>query len=138
MDCGQIDLIGYHFGVTDDALQDRVEAHLKTCATCLGSYLALKRHLDGQRDGNVRPTDVARARLRREVARRFGVAEPRGLRAILTRPIPLYQGLAAAAFILVCTALAPKVARVGAFHAPVVAEPPVDTARTTAESVGIY
>jgi hypothetical protein len=142
MDCGRIDLIGYHFGVTDDAVRDEAEKHLLSCAACLGAYLALKRHLDGPGDGRLRPSDEARARLRAEVGRRFGA--PRGVRALLTRPIPLYQGLAAAALILLCTTVAPELGRrtaprrVFAENPPVAVSDSVDTARTIAESVGIY
>jgi len=138
MDCGQVDLIGYHFGVTDEAVRDEAEAHLQACATCLASYLALKRHLDLPRADQPRPSDQARARLRRAVGQRFG--KPRGVRAVLTRPIPLYQGLAAAAFALLCATLAPELARSHHEASPYVTanEPPVDTARTTAASVGVY
>lgn len=143
MDCAviQIDLAPYHLATCDEATRAKIDAHLVECTSCLRAYLAVKRHLERGSAAQLRPSDAARARLRAAVAEEFrptlGARTVRALR----RPIPLYQGLAAAAAIaLVVTALAPMLTR-----APQV-EPAamqatgerVDTARPTPANLSFY
>jgi len=70
----------------------------------------------------------------------FPPPRSRGRLAWLSRPIPLYQGIAAAAFVLLCATTGPRVAH--RWSNPRSSSPadgsPVDTARTTAESFNIY
>jgi hypothetical protein len=144
MDCARIDLIAYHFGIQDDPEQDAAEEHLLGCTRCLESYLALKRHCERGGDGTPgraeraeRPGDHVRARLRREVERAFPQPSPWRPLAWLARPIPLYQGLAAATLALVGAAVAPALAdraRSPGLHGG----QQVDTSRPSAESLTIY
>jgi anti-sigma factor RsiW len=144
MDCTRIDLIGYHFATLPDDSRDEVEAHLVTCRACLRAFLALKRHADDVA-GGARPSDEARRRLRQEVVRTFAPKPTRGLPAWLSRPIPLYQGLAGATIVLLCATLAPALRESWLAMSPrtsVVSHrddgAAIDTARTTAESNAIY
>lgn len=36
------ELVGFHFGVIEEAQRTAVEQHLVTCAACLGEYLSVK------------------------------------------------------------------------------------------------
>jgi anti-sigma factor RsiW len=140
MDCSLIQerLIGYHFAAVSDGERGAVEEHLVECKECLRTYLALKAHVDRGTSDDDAPSEAARKRLRAAVEARFRPTPARRVRRLLTRPIPLYQGLAVAAALLVAAALGPTVARVvrpgPAAH---VAER-VDTARPSAESLTIY
>jgi anti-sigma factor RsiW len=137
MDCGRIDLVGYQFGLLPEADRTEVEGHLRACGACLDAYLALKRHADGAPDDS-RPSDVARARLRHEVARTF--ARPRLSVGWLVQPIPLYQGLLmlSLGLVIVATTLHPSLHPRAAV--PVVLDRglAIDTARPKAESVNLY
>lgn len=139
MDCARIDLIAYHFATGTEPEREIVEKHLLTCTRCLEGYLALKRHVEGGARGE-RPGDAVRARLRRDVEREFPGPARRRARsplAWLGRPIPLYQGLAAATIALLVAALAPVVAR-HATAGPLRSGDSVDTSRRSAESLTIY
>ena len=61
------ELVAYHFGTVDAPERERVEAHLLACGACLRSFMALKRALETQDPQAPRPSDAARARLRRAV-----------------------------------------------------------------------
>jgi anti-sigma factor RsiW len=139
MDCSltQSTLIGYHFATVSDDDRASVEAHLLTCRACLGTYLALKAHVDrGAREREV-PSEAARLRLRSAVEARFARA-PRRAWVWLVRPIPLYQGLAVAALVLLAATLGPAVAR-SVHPGPVARDAErVDTARHIAVSLSIY
>jgi hypothetical protein len=136
MDCARIDLIAYHFGTQDEAARDLAESHLLTCTRCLESYLALKRHADGEGRAQ-RPGDEVRARLRRDVARAFPQPSPWRPFDWLARPIPLYQGLAAATLVLLAAAFAPAIAH-RALVPDLHAGEQVDTSRPRAQSLTIY
>jgi len=75
MSCQQIEpeLVGYHFGVVDDAARQQIENHLLECSGCLRSFLALKRDLETAESGP-RPSAALRARLRQDVAVELGLA----------------------------------------------------------------
>ena len=143
MDCTRLDLIGYHFATLDEEGRREVEAHLKACSSCLEAFLAVKRHADGTTMGS-RPSEAARTRLRREVERTFAPAPWREWLAWLVRPIPLYQGLAAATLVLVFTMLVPalghswRLQRTSLHGYGREEGAAVDTARMTAESNTIY
>ena len=153
MDCARIDLIAYHFGTQEEKERDAAEEHLLGCTRCLASYLALKRASErregspggrgvspDENDGAERPSDEVRARLRQDVARTF--PQPARWRPFgwLARPIPLYQGLAAATFALVVAVFAQRA------HSRSPSSPAwglhggeqVDTSRPSAESLTIY
>lgn len=97
MDCQDVtpELFGYHFGTLDEPRRSAVDEHLLGCAGCLRQYQRLKHALDG--GGLAAPDPRVKARLRAAVMAR---TSSRGLtasaRRVLSRPIPLYQGLAAA------------------------------------------
>jgi anti-sigma factor RsiW len=140
MDCTLIQghLIGYHFAtVTDDERAD-VEAHLVACTECLRTYLALKAHVDrGTLDDEV-PSEAARLRLRAAVEARFRPTPARRLGRVFTRPVPLYQGLAVAAVVLLAAALGPSIAHAVHPGPAAHAAERVDSARASAESLTIY
>jgi anti-sigma factor RsiW len=134
MDCVVVDLAAYHFGTLEEADRDGVEEHLLGCTSCLRAYLALKRRTAAGAEGAA-PSAAAREKLRSAVAARFRPTPWTRARAWMARPIPLYQGLAAAVLALVVASLLPALAE----KAP---EPLsgryVDSARPLAESITIY
>ena len=134
MDCVVVDLAAYHFGTLEEADRDRVEEHLLGCTGCLRAYLALKRRTAPGADGAV-PSAAAHEKLRSAVATRFRPTPWTRARGWMARPIPLYQGLAAAVVALVVASLLPTLvekpqALSGGRY--------VDTARPLAESITIY
>jgi len=139
MDCSLTlgNLIGYQFATVSDEERQQVEAHLVECTSCLRSYLALKAHADrgGDAEG---PSEAARLKLRAAVAARFRPTPTRRVGRLLTRPVPLYQGLAVAAVVALAAALGPALARVvhPALSAHVAER--VDTARPSPESITLY
>ena len=139
MDCALIQgkLIEYQFAALEDADCENVEAHLLACKDCLRTYLALKAHVDrGSGAGEV-PSEAARLRLRAAVEARFRSTATRRLRRWLSRPVPLYQGLAVAALVAAAVALVPTLARSFRSTGARPAEQ-VDTTRPAAESLTIY
>ncbi len=68
----EAELIGFHFGALDDATRARVEEHLGGCLGCVRAYLDVKRALEREPAPEERPSELLRARLRADVARRFG------------------------------------------------------------------
>jgi anti-sigma factor RsiW len=146
MDCSltQGMLIGYHFACVSDEERSDVEAHLVACTECLRTYLALKAHVDRGASGTPPssaaevPSEAARLRLRAAVQARFQPTSARRLARWFATPVPLYQGMAVAAALLLAFALEPALART--FHpAPAVhVAERVDSARSSAESLTIY
>jgi hypothetical protein len=70
------ELVGYHFGVTDDGLRGEIEEHLLRCPDCLRGFLFLKRDIEMAESGP-RPSPAVRDRLRASAARELGLREPR-------------------------------------------------------------
>jgi len=140
MDCALIQqhLIGYHFATASDDERRDVETHLVACTACLRTYLALKAHVDRGTHAGEMPGDAVRLRLRAAVEARFRPTAARRVRRWLARPVPLYQGVAVAAVILLAAALAPGIA--GALRPSPASRSAerVDSARTSAESLTIY
>jgi anti-sigma factor RsiW len=137
MDCTGVDLVAYHLGSIEERERDAVEAHLVACRACLRTYLAIKRAAD--RAELDRPRPEVRARLRAEVARAFPPrARPSVGHPVLTRRIPLYQGVVLAALAAAVAVAAPSVLhRVSRIEAGGDATS-IDTSRTRAESLHIY
>jgi hypothetical protein len=134
MDCGRIDLIGYHFGALDEG-RELVERHLLGCTACLEVYLALKREVE--HGSGLRPSRETRARLRRDVQAAFSPRTAARLVRWLERPVPLYKSVVAVAAVAAMGLLATT-----AFRAPVVGargeHERIDTSRPVAESFSIY
>lgn len=98
MTCASIrsELVGFHFGVIDEAPRTEVERHLATCPACLSEFLSLKRDVELSASAEERPRAQVKSKLRAAVAQELGlVAGP---------PVwwqrPLAFGLAAAAVIV--------------------------------------
>ena len=134
MDCVVVDLAAYHFGTLEEAERDRVDEHVLTCNGCLRAYLALKRRSEvGAHAAS--PSEAARIKLREAVAMRFRPTPMSRARAWMARPIPLYQGVAAALVALAVASLLPALAE---------REPPpsggryVDTSRPLADAFNVY
>jgi len=74
VDCTMIDgdLIAFQLGALDDAARARVEEHLGGCLRCVRAYLEVKRAVEREPAAEERPSAILRARLRADVARRFG------------------------------------------------------------------
>jgi anti-sigma factor RsiW len=140
MDCTltQDRLIGYHFATIDDDERAKVEAHLVECKACLRTYLSLKAHVDRGATSRDSPSPAARDRLRAAVETRFRPTPTRRVRAWLTTPIPLYQGVAVVVAAVAAVTLAPTLARAIATAPVATAAERVDTARPSAESLTIY
>ena len=68
------ELTGYHFGVLDDDTRRQVEAHLLECPECVKAFVEIKRAIETS-EAAPAPSDAARAKLRRAVAREMGIAE---------------------------------------------------------------
>jgi hypothetical protein len=134
MDCGRIDLIGYHLGAMD-AGRELVERHLLDCTACLEAYLALKREAD--HGSGLRPSGETRARLRRDVQAAFSPRPAARLVRWLERPVPLYKSVVALAAVAAMALLATT-----AFRAPTAGargeSERIDTSRPVAESFSIY
>jgi hypothetical protein len=139
MDCALIQghLIGYQFATLADADRESVETHLLSCGACLRTYLALKARIDRGARSAEGPSEAARVRLRAAVEARYQVTAARRFRRWLSRPVPLYQGLAVAALVAIAATLAPPLARTLRSTGARPAER-VDTARPAAQSLTIY
>lgn len=110
MDCTLIEpsLLAFALGSAEADEAARVEQHLVDCKACLVAFLALKRHIE--RPGPIeRPSPAARARLFAEVERRYGRSAGATLRRAFARPIPLYQGVAAACLAVLVASLLPEI-----------------------------
>jgi anti-sigma factor RsiW len=160
MDCLNDDrLLAYSFGALADEDAARADAHLCACVGCLRAYLALKHQLERGAERSrptapARPSEAMRARLRADVEAAFRPGARARVQRALRHPIPLYQGLVAAAF-AVALAL-PLAHRAGGAEPGPSAEAPgrpwplgktvapihdgarVDTARLSPESLTIY
>ena len=73
MDCARVDeeLIGFQLAALDGATRAAVETHLTGCARCVSSFLALKRAIDAGDDAAAMPSQLARARIRKEAERQL-------------------------------------------------------------------
>ena len=140
MDCNviQLDLVGYHLApdTLEDGQRDAIDEHLLSCGECLRAYLRLKRHLES----GPRPSEKTRTRLRDAVAARHRARPERRAGSFLRRPIPLYQGFAAAAVVLLLAMLVPMLFRrtEGTAIVPSKSGARVDTSRLDAESLNLY
>ena len=139
MDCRMIqgELFAYTFGTSSPNERDEIDAHLLGCKDCLRAYLRMKRHVEGGASLDARPSEETRRRIRADVAaavRPSGVARAAGW---LRRPIPLYQGLAVAAFAAGVVLAGPWVLEATS-RKPPQAEARVDTSRVVARSLSIY
>jgi anti-sigma factor RsiW len=78
MRCAEVEheLVAYHFNALDDEARRGVEEHLCECADCVRAYVELK-HAVETGEAAPRPSDKARARLRRAVARELGIDDRR-------------------------------------------------------------
>jgi hypothetical protein len=92
-------LIDYHFGTLEGPARAAVEEALLSSEESLRTYLRLKRELDGAYAAENAPSETAKARLRLAVEREVKQPRRAGLRALLSRPVPLYQTLAVAAVV---------------------------------------
>jgi anti-sigma factor RsiW len=144
MDCSLIEerLVAYHLATVEDEEREAIDAHLLGCTECLRGYLRLKHELE--RGARIKPSASLRARLRADVER---VVRPTGLARVqmfLSRPIPLYQGFAAAAAIAIVVAAAlvlPGKTTNEAVDANAIrpgATQRIDTARESSASLSLY
>lgn len=77
MKCDEFDAVGFHFGAAiDDRDRELAEKHLLECRECLQKYLDTKRAIETADDAP-RPSESARARLRRAVQKELGVQPAR-------------------------------------------------------------
>ncbi len=139
MDCSVIqpDLFAYHFATLDEEARARVDEHLLGCQKCLRAYLGIKRHMELGVGLPGRPSEAARLRLREAVADAFRPSLGARLGRWLRRPIPLYQGLATAAVVLLLASITPLLLRRPSPSALPGGER-VDTSRSHPASLAIY
>lgn len=90
------ELVGFHFGVIEEAQRTAVEQHLVTCAACLGEYLSVKRDVELSAAVEERPRAQVKSKLRAAMAQELGLVA--GPPAWWQRP--LAYGLAAAAVVV--------------------------------------
>lgn len=98
MSCETIrnELVGFHFGVIDEAQRSAVERHLVGCAACLGEYLSVKRDVELSAAVEERPRAQVKSKLRAAMAQELGLVA--GPPAWWHRPLAF--GLAAAAVVV--------------------------------------
>jgi hypothetical protein len=131
------ELVGYQLGTTSEAARDRVDLHLIECTSCLRAYLRLKHHVERGTPAEARPSDELRRRIRDDVS---AIVTPHGaarVRALLHRPIPLYQSLFVAALVAGIAIGLPTIQSAFA-RRDAQPEARVDTSRRIAESLSIY
>lgn len=144
MDCTLIEdrLVAYHLAAVEDEEREAIDAHLLGCTECLRAYLRCKHQLE--QGTRIKPSAALRARLRGDVER---LVRPTGFARVqlfLRRPIPLYQGFAAAAAIAIVVAAAlslPSRPATEATSAPALrsaGSQRIDTARQSSESLSLY
>lgn len=140
MDCSLIEghLLGYHLAALEDAERAEVEEHLVGCPGCVRAYLTLKADVERAAANTEEPREEVRLRLRAAVAARFRPTPLRRARAWLTRPVPLYQGVAIAGVVLALGALAPTVVHSLRTARGAHTAERVDTTRTSARSTTLY
>jgi len=104
MDCEliQAELVPFHFGGLAETTRTEVEEHLLGCPACLRSFLALKRELETAQAGP-RPSETARARLRRAVGKELATRASAREESWWRRPLAF--GFAAAAGMAVVVAV---------------------------------
>jgi len=140
MDCTliQAELVGYHLAGVGAETRDAIDAHLLGCTACLRAYLRLKSSLDRPDQERARPSAAARARLRADVERRFRPTLRARAARWLARPVPLYQGLAlAAVLVVVDAAVLPRV-RALFDRSSATSAPRIDSARPQPESLDLF
>lgn len=133
------DLLAFCLGACPDDEHARIDEHLRACAPCLRAFLDLERHVERRASAaqtDLRPAPETRARLRASVHAAFRPAPMSRIRRALRRPIPLYQGLVAAALAVALAALLPMARGLLPGAAPSGAR--VDTARTVPRTLDIY
>jgi anti-sigma factor RsiW len=132
-------LLTYYLGASDAPERDRVDAHLASCGGCLRAFFELKHHVEQSAQAGVspRPSAATRERLRANVAAAFRPTVLARVRRTLGRPIPLYQGLAAAVLAVALAVSLPSLRARSRHVAPPSGER-VDTARLSPESLTIY
>jgi anti-sigma factor RsiW len=142
MDCRLIqgELIAYHFATAREEERERVDEHLLVCTACLRAYLRLKRHVERGSTEVGRPSDALRDRLRRDVLAAFRPTGRERVRRWLQRPIPLYQGIAAAAVALFVAGAGPILAEAVADREPrtTATMERIDTSRPSPQSLTFY
>ena len=142
MDCRLIqgELIAYHFATAREEDRERIDEHLLVCTACLRAYLRLKRHIEHGASQGAQPSQAVRARLRHDVEAAFRPSARERVRRWLQRPIPLYQGIAAAAVALFVAGAAPLVADAVADREPrsTARIERIDTSRPSPQSLTFY
>jgi len=141
MDCKLIqdELLAYHFATASDETRDAIDVHILDCGECLRAYLRLKRSVERGAAIDARPSEATRARVMADVHAALKPERATRVRAWLARPVPRYQGLAAAAVAVAIAMAIPLVLRS--------VEPPpaqeasterIDTSRPLAESLNVF
>jgi anti-sigma factor RsiW len=104
MSCDMVkpELIAYHFGAIGPEAREAVEEHLPGCGSCLREFIALKRDIETG-EGEPRPSQAARERLRLAVARELHVRPPARSWRWWERPLALSGSLAVLAGALLMT-----------------------------------
>lgn len=141
MDCRLIqgELIAYHFATTREEERERIDEHLLGCTTCLRAYLRLKRHIERGATLGDRPASAVKQRLRADVEAAFRPSGRERVRRWLRRPIPLYQGIAAAAVALLLAGAGPLLADALSAKPPASAtNERIDSSRPSPQSLTLY
>ena len=147
MDCRLIqgELIAYYFATTSEEQRGRVDEHLVACTSCLRAYLRLKHqieHPNVEGEGGSarvdRPSAETKRRLRADVEAAFRPSTSDRVRRWLRRPIPLYQGIAAAAVALLVASAGPILANAFEDSDSAVTSERIDSSRPSPESLNFY
>jgi anti-sigma factor RsiW len=95
MSCDKVgpELVAYHFGTIEPEARRAVEDHLPGCASCLREFIALKRDMETGEEVPP-PSQEARQRLRRAVARELDARAPSRTWRWWERPLALGGALA--------------------------------------------
>jgi anti-sigma factor RsiW len=147
MDCRLIqgELIAYYFATTSEEQRSRVDEHLVACTSCLRAYLRLKHQIEhpnmeieiGTMHAD-RPSAETKRRLRADVEAAFRPSTAERARRWLRRPIPLYQGIAAAAVALLVASAGPILASAFEGTEEEATSERIDSSRPSPESLSFY
>ena len=151
MDCRLIqgELIAYYFATTSEEQRGVVDEHLVACTSCLRAYLRMKheiehRHGDsamksGDQARGEKPSAATKRRLRADVEAAFRPKTSDRVRLWLRRPIPLYQGIAAAAVAVLLASAGPILANaIDSNDEKSASSERIDSSRPSPESLSFY
>jgi anti-sigma factor RsiW len=143
VDCAEVEseLVAYHFGTAEADRRAAIDEHLLGCGACLRAYQRVKHAFDAGGHALARPSPDVRQRLRREVLAAMTSPAAPPVR-FWSRPVPLYQTVAAvclaATVALVASSLARQAVAPTLFSGEHTATPRIDSSRPTFANTTVF